>query len=140
VFDSSLGTTNLLIGIMAAASVLQAVVLTGVAVAAWKLYVRSLEAVADARQQIEPVVARTSELAQRLDGIADDVKSITSRVASAAAWTESTVGTVAAVVGYGAGGATASVARKTLGVYGIARGLRAAYRSFTRPDGERTLY
>src|SRR5688572_33509574 len=34
VFDSSLGTTNLLIGIMAAASVLQAGVLTGVAVAA----------------------------------------------------------------------------------------------------------
>jgi hypothetical protein len=34
-FDSSLGTTNLLIGIVAAGSVLQAVVLTGVAVAAW---------------------------------------------------------------------------------------------------------
>lgn len=139
-FDSSLGTTNLLIGIMAAVGALQAVVLAGVAVAAWKLYVRSLEALAGARQQIDPVVARVSELAERLDGIADDVRSVTSRVASAAALAESAVGTVAEVVSYGAGGATAAVARKTLTIYGIARGLRAAYRSFTRSDGERTLY
>ena len=123
-FDSSLGTTNLLVGIIAAASVLQAVVLTGVAVASWKLYAKSLEALAGARQQIEPVVARASELAERLDGIAEDVKGITSRVASAAERAES----------------AASIARKTFGVYGIARGLRAAYRSFTRPDGERALY
>ena len=123
-FDSSLGTTNLLIGIIAAASVLQAAVLTGVAVAAWKLYTRSLEAIAGAREQIEPVVARASELAERLDGIADDVKGVTSRVASAAERAESAV----------------SIARRTLGVYGIARGLRAAYRSFSQPDGERTVY
>jgi hypothetical protein len=140
VFDSSLGTTNLLIGIMAAVSVLQAVLFTGVVVAAWRLYVKSFEALAGARQQIEPVVARVNEFAERLDGIADDLKSVTSRVASAAALAESAVGTVAEVVSYGAGGATASVARKTLRIYGIARGLRAAYRSFTRPDVERTIY
>ena len=120
-FDSSLGTTNLLIGIIAAASVLQAVVLTGVAVAAWKLYARSREALDGAREQFDPVVARANELAGRLDGIADDVKSITSRVAAAAERAE----------------LAASIARKTLGVYGIARGLRAAYRSFTQPDGKR---
>lgn len=139
-FDSSLGTTNLLLGVMAAVSVLQAVVLTGVAVAAWKVYVRSLEGLAAARRQIEPVVARVSELAERVEGIAADVENVTSRVASATARAESAVDTAAAVVGYGLGGATAAAARKTLRLYGIARGLHAAYRSFTRRDTEPTLF
>lgn len=139
-FDSSLGTTNLLLGIMAAVSVLQAVVLTGVAAAAWKVYVRSLEALAAARRQVEPVAARVSELAERVDGIAGDVRDVTSRVASATARAESAVDSAAAVVGSGIGGATAAMARKTLLIYGIARGLRAAYRSFTRRDTEPTLF
>jgi len=140
VFDSSLGTTNLLLGIMAAVSVLQAVVLIGVAVAAWRVYVRSLESLAAARRQIEPVVARVSELAERVDGIADDVKNVTARVASATARAESAVETAAAVVGYGLGGATSAMTRKTLRLYGIARGLRAAYRSFARRETEPTLF
>jgi hypothetical protein len=140
VTDSSLGTTNLLLGIMAAVSVLQAIVLAGVAVAAWKVYVRSLEGLTAARRQIEPVVARVSELAERVEGIADDVKNVTSRVALATARAESAVDTAATVVGYGVGGATATVARRTLRIYGIARGLRAAYRSFVRRDTEPTLF
>ena len=136
-FDSSLGTTNLLLGIIAAVSVLQIVLLAGVAVAAWKVYVRSVDALAGARQQIEPVVARVAELAERVDGITDDVKNVTSRVASATVLAESAVATAAAVVGYGLGGATAAAARKTLRLYGVARGLRAAYRAFVRPKAER---
>jgi hypothetical protein len=116
-FDSSLGTTNLLLGVMAAVSVLQAIVLTGVAIAAWKVYVKSLEGLADARRQIEPVVARVTELTERVEEIAGDVRNVTSRAASVAV-----------------------VARRTLRAYGIARGLRAAYRSFVRRDANPTLF
>lgn len=98
--DTSLGTTNLFLGIMAAVSVLEAVAFAAVAVAAWKAYGRSLEALAEARQQIAPLVARVNVLADKIDGIAGDVKDAT------------------------------AVARKALHFYGLARGIRAAYRSF----------
>lgn len=105
-FGSSLGTTNLLLGVLAAVSVLEAVVLAGVAIAAWKVYGRSVSALAEAQRQIAPLAARVNDLADKIDGIAADVKDVT------------------------------AVARKAAHLYGIARGVRAAYRAFVRHDAQ----
>ena len=102
--NPSLATTNLLLGILAAVSVLEAVVLAGVAVAAWKVYGRSVGALSEVQQQIAPLVARVNAVADKVDAIADDVKDVT------------------------------LVARKTAHLYGIVRGVGAAYRSFVRHD------
>jgi hypothetical protein len=77
----NLDTTNLLLGIMAAVSVLEALVLVGVGVMAYRLYgqtmttVRELEA-----RQIAPLVARVNALMTRVDAILGDVKEVTGRV------------------------------------------------------------
>jgi hypothetical protein len=104
VFDSSLGTTNLLLAILAAVSVLEAAVLAGVAAAAWKVYGRSIGALSEAQAQIAPLVTRVNDLADKVDALAGDVKDVT------------------------------AVARKTAHLFGIARGVRAAYQTFVGRD------
>ena len=107
VFDSSQGTTNLFLGIMAAVSIVEALVLTAAAVAMWKAYGRSIDALAEARRQITPLVARVNEVTDKVDAIANDVKDVT------------------------------GVARRTAHLYGLARGVRAAYHSFISHDASR---
>ena len=77
----NLDTTNLLLGIMAAVSVLEAVLLVGLGVMAYRLYAQAMRAVREVEErQIAPLVARVSTLMIRVDSILLDVKDITSRV------------------------------------------------------------
>src|SRR4051812_12106991 len=77
----NLNTTNVLLGIMAAVSVLQALVLIGVGIMAYRLYSQAMRAVREVEQrQIAPLVARVNALMVRLDTILLDVKDITARV------------------------------------------------------------
>jgi methyl-accepting chemotaxis protein len=72
--EGNLNTTNILLGIMAAVSVLQALVLIGVGVMAYRLYSQALQAIHDIEQrQIAPLRAR-------VDAILGDVKDVTGRV------------------------------------------------------------
>jgi hypothetical protein len=79
----NLDTTNLLLGIMAAVSVLEALLLAGVGFMAYRLYrqatttVREIEA-----RQIAPLVARINALITRADAILGDVKDVTTRVSN----------------------------------------------------------
>ena len=57
----NLDTTNLLLGIMAAVSVLQALLLIAAGVMGWRLYARALQTVRDIEdRQVAPLVARVS--------------------------------------------------------------------------------
>jgi len=77
----NLNTTNLLLRIMAAVSVLQAIVLIGVGVMAYRLYARATRMVQEVEaRHIAPVVASANALMMRIDGILLDVKDITARV------------------------------------------------------------
>jgi methyl-accepting chemotaxis protein len=77
----NLNTTNLLLGIMAAVSVLEALLLIGVGVMAYRLYVQAMRMVQDVEaRQIAPLVAKVNTLMVRVDGILLDVKEITSVV------------------------------------------------------------
>ncbi len=77
----NLDTTNLLLGIMAAVSVLQALVLIGVGVMAYRLYREAMQTIRELEtRRVAPLVARVNVLMDRVDGILGDVKEVTSRV------------------------------------------------------------
>jgi len=77
----NLDTTNLLLGIMAAVSVLEAVLLVGLGVLAYRLYAQAMRTVREVEErQIAPLVAKVSTLMIRVDSILLDVKDITARV------------------------------------------------------------
>ena len=79
--EGNLNTTNILLGIMAAASVLQALVLIGVVVLALRLYRQTLQAIRDIEQrQIAPLAASVAALVGTVDRILGDVKDVTARV------------------------------------------------------------
>jgi methyl-accepting chemotaxis protein len=79
--DGNLNTTNILLGIMAAVSVLQALVLIGLAVFAFRLYRQALVTMREIEQrQIAPIVAQVHSMMARIDAIVGDVKDVTGRV------------------------------------------------------------
>lgn len=79
--EANLNTTNMLLGIMAAVSVLQALVLIGVGVLAFRLYRQALQTIREIEQrQIAPLAAHVNALMARVDGILGDVKDVTGRV------------------------------------------------------------
>jgi len=79
----NLNTTNLLLGIMAAVSVLEVLVLIGVGIMAYRLYAKTLQTVREIEaRQVAPLVARANALMTRLDAILVDVKDVTARVSN----------------------------------------------------------
>lgn len=77
----NLDTTNLLLGIMAAVSVLEALLLIGVGIMAYRLYSQATQTVREIEaRQIAPLVARLNMLMTRVDAILADVKDVTGRV------------------------------------------------------------
>jgi hypothetical protein len=77
----NLDTTNLLLGIMAAVSVLEALVLIGVGVMAYRLYTHAMQTIREIEvRQVAPLVVRVNALIDRVDGILGDVKEVTTRV------------------------------------------------------------
>jgi uncharacterized protein YoxC len=79
--EGNLDTTNLLLGIMAAVSVLEALVLIGVGFMGYRLYTQAMQTIREVEtRQVAPLVARANVLMERLDGILGDVKEVTTRV------------------------------------------------------------
>jgi hypothetical protein len=79
----NLDTTNLLLGIMAAVSVLEAILLIGIGVMAYRLYSQTLQTVRELEaRQVAPLAARITALMTRVDDILVDVKDVTTRVSS----------------------------------------------------------
>jgi pyrimidine operon attenuation protein/uracil phosphoribosyltransferase len=82
---SDLATTNLLLGIMAAVSLLEALMLVGLFAGVFVLYRRLMRTVADLESKhVAPASAR-------INAILDDVKTVTSVVSDAAYSTNSAV-------------------------------------------------
>jgi hypothetical protein len=79
----NLNTTNILLGIMAGVSLLQALVLIGAAIMGYRLYQQAMQAVRDIeRRQVAPLTARVETMMLKVDGILGDVKDVTARVTS----------------------------------------------------------
>jgi len=114
-----LGTTNLLLGIMAVVSVLEALLLIGVGVAGFMVYRRVMALVEGLEQR------HIAPLRTRVDAILDDVKGITERVRQETDRVDHAIRTTMDRVDDTADRVRANVRAKTSRVVGFVRGLRA---------------
>jgi len=115
-----LGTTNLLLGIMAGVSVLEALVVIGMGVAAFIAYRRVIELInALEIRQITPLTARVNT-------ILDDVKVVTTRVKDETERVDVAIHRTIGRVDDTADRVRSNVRAKTSKVVGIVRGLRVA--------------
>jgi len=115
-----LGTTNLLLGIMAAVSVLEAVAIIGMGIAGYKVYSRFTELVAGLEtRQVAPAMARVNAILDDVRIVTDKVKEETERVDQAIHRTIDRVDDTADRV-------RSNVRAKTSRVVGFVRGLRVA--------------
>jgi len=118
--EASLGTTNLLLGIMAAVSVLEALLIIGMGVAGWMVYRRVMNLVTGLEErQIAPLMLRVNAVLDDVKGVTAKVKEETERVDQAIRTTIDRVDDTADRVRW-------NVRAKTSRVVGFVRGLRVA--------------
>lgn len=125
--EGNLDTTNLLLGIMAAVSVLEAILLVVVGVMAWRLYSQTMTTVREIEvRQIAPLVNRVNTLVGTVDDILIDVKGITSRVGAQTERVNSALTTTMDRVDETADRVRTSVAQRVQRVVNLVQGLSAA--------------
>lgn len=123
-----LTTTNWMLGIMAVVSVLEALVLIGVAVGGFMAYRRVMQLVNDLEaRQIAP-------LREKVDAILVDVKTVTARVSHQAERVDHAVSGTIDRVDDTATRVTTSVRDKVNQAVGMARGVRAVVMSLLGGD------
>jgi len=121
-----LGTTNLLLGIMAVVSVLEALVVVGMGVAGWIMYRRVTELVNGLEERhIVPLRAR-------VDAILDDVKGVTERVKDETDRVDHAIRATIDRVDDTADRVRATMRAKTSRIVGFVRGLRVAIEGILR--------
>jgi hypothetical protein len=127
---AELGTTNLLLGIMAAVSVLEALALIGAGVAGFMLYRRVTELVQGLEaRQIAPAMARVNAILDDVKGVSATVAEETNRVDHAIRSTMERVDDTADRV-------KSNVRAKTSRVVGFVLGVRAAIEAMLHPGHE----
>jgi hypothetical protein len=115
-----IGTTNLLLGIMAAVSVFEALVMIGLGVAGLMAYRRVILLVDEMEtRQVAPAMAR-------VNAILDDVKMVTATVREETERVDHAITTTMDRIDDTAGRIRSSVRARTGAVVGLARGLRVA--------------
>jgi hypothetical protein len=117
--QADLSTTNLLLGIMAVVSVLEALVVIGIGVAGWMMYRQVMELVNGLEQR------HIAPLRVRVDAILDDVKGVTEKVREETDRVDLAIRTTMDRVDDTADRVRANVRAKTSRVVGFVRGLRA---------------
>jgi len=123
-----LATTNLLLGIMAAVSVLEGLLIVGLGVGAFMVYRKLLTVLSELEQrQVAPAMQRVNAVLDDLKAVSETVKEETGRVDRAIRTTMDRVDDTADRV-------RTNVRAKTSRVVGIMRGLRVAIESMLRDD------
>ncbi|MEO8258716.1 MAG: hypothetical protein ABI868_15310 [Acidobacteriota bacterium] len=124
----NLGTTNLLLGIMAAVSVLEALVVIGIGVAAFMVYRRVIALVNGLEvRQIAPAMGR-------VNAILDDVKEVSAKVKEEAERVDVAIHRTMERVDDTADRVRSTVRAKTSWVVGVIRGLRVAVEGVLHSD------
>ena len=118
--ESQLGTTNLFLGIMAAVSVLQAVLVIGVAIAGIIAYRRVMALLASVQeQQIAPAMIR-------VNAILDDVRSVSATVKAETERVDDAIHSTMDRVDHTVDRVRWNVRARTSRIIGFVRGARAA--------------
>ena len=130
-FEGNLTTTNLFLGIMAFVSLLQAVVIIGIAFVGYRLYSRVTQAITGIEErQIAPLTARAQALMSTVDGILGDVKGLTSRVRDRTERVDTAIDDTIHRVDETAGRVRASMSSGFHGLMGMAQGVAAVVQGF----------
>jgi len=117
---SELGTTNLLLGIMAAVSVLEALVIIGIGVAGFMAYRKVMEVVTGIEtRQVAPAMTR-------VNAILDDVKAVSAKVKEETERVDSAIHSTMDRIDNTADRVRSNVRAKTSRFVGFVRGLRVA--------------
>lgn len=126
---SSLATTNLMLGIMAGVSVLEALVLIGMGIAGWKAYRSVMELVTGLEtRHVVPTLARVNRMLDDVNAVTATMKDETERVDRAIHRTLGRVDDTAHRV-------RSSVLAKTSRLVGFVRGARVAIERLLEDDG-----
>lgn len=134
----NLDTTNLLLGIMAAVSVLEALLLIGVGVMAYRLYGQAMRTIRDIEaRQIAPLMARVDALMTRVDTILADVKDVTARVTNRTERVDAAIRHTMGRVDETAGRVRSSVSSRVNRVLTLVHTARAAVDGFFHHTGGR---
>jgi hypothetical protein len=137
--EASLDTTNLLLGIMAAVSVLQLLLLAAVGIMAYKAYARAMQAIRDIeRLHIAPLVSRANAAMATVEGVVADVKGITSRIGAHAERVDSAMRSTIHRIDETTGRVRGSVASRVNRVMGVVSGVRVAVESLFNARGRRS--
>lgn len=137
--EGNLNTTNLLLGIMAAVSVLEAVLLIAVGFMALKLYRQAMDAVRDIEQrQVAPLVAKTQALMTTAEQILVDVKGITSRVEQQTQRVNSAISTTFDRVDETADRVKTSVSYRVQRVVDLMQGVRSVFGALFNGQNRKT--
>jgi hypothetical protein len=125
---ADLHTTNVLLGIMAAVSVLEALLLIGAGIAGFLVYRRVTQLITDLEaRQIAP-------LRERVDAILADVKAVTARVSEQTERVDHAISGTMGRVDETAERVKGSVRDKVNQAAGVVRGVRAVLASLLRTD------
>jgi hypothetical protein len=115
-----LGTTNVLLGIMAAVSVLEALVIIGIGVGGFFAYKKVMEIVAGIEaRQVAPAMVR-------VNAILDDVKAVSAKVKEETERVDQAIHSTMGRIDNTADRVKSEVRAKTGRLVGIVRGLRVA--------------
>ena len=115
-----LGTTNFMLGVIAAVSVLQALVVISVGVGAYMVYRRIMDLLNGLEErQIAPAMAR-------VNAILDDVKSVSAKVKEEAELVDQAVRAAVECVDATAGRVRSTLHARAIRIIGILRGARVA--------------
>lgn len=121
--SAELGTTNLLLGIMAAVSVLEALAIIGMGVAGFTVYRKVMELVAGLEtRQVAPAMIR-------VNAILDDVRDVTAKVRQETERVDHAIHSTIGRIDDTAERVRWNVREKTSRVVGFIRGLRVALES-----------
>ncbi|MBW8895441.1 MAG: hypothetical protein JF613_04570 [Acidobacteria bacterium] len=127
---ANLDTTNILLGIMAAVSVLEALLLIGIGVGGFMIYRRVMQLVGDLEtRQIAP-------LREKVDAILADVKTVTARVSQQTERVDHAISGTIHRVDETADRVKYSVRDKVNQAVGVVRGVRAVITSLLNGHGD----
>jgi len=127
----NLGTTNLMLGIMAAVSVIELLALIGAGIAGFIAYRRVMDLLAHLEQrQVAPAMAR-------VNAILDDVKSVSATVKEESERVDQAIRSTIDRVDDTADRVRSNVRAKTSWIIGVVRGLRVAIEEVLHSDSRR---
>jgi len=127
--EGSLDTTNVMLGIMAAVSVLEALLLIGIGIGGFMLYRRTMAMIADLEaRQIAP-------LREKVDDVLADIKAVTSRVSHQTERVDHAISGTMERVDETADRVKTRVRDRVNQAVGVARGVRAVITTLLHDDG-----